>query len=479
MRTLVATVVAASLLLPIASVAQEQPPAPSAPREARVPQPVEKTLPNGLRVIVVEKHDVPLVAARLMVMSGGEADAAGLAGLAQATAGLLTKGTRTRSAEQIANGVAALGATLQAEAAWDSSNVDVSVMSTKLSQAFEYMADVVRHPTFAAEEIERARQQNLDALSVEMQSPRSLAAFVATKVLFEETPYGHYIGGTPESLKKIARADIVRFYDRYYRPDNAVLIIGGDVKPAAAFALAETRLGGWPKPSTPKPASDPQKLEKKTPRVVVVDMPDAGQASVVVTLPAMRRVDPAYHSALVTNSVLGGGYSSRLNQEIRIKRGLSYGAGSAFRLRRDAGSFVARAETKNESADEVADLLMEELAKLGTTDIADVELTPRKAVLIGEFGRSLETSAGLVDSLSELALYGLPLDEINRYIGSVQKVTAADVRSFAAGRLAGAGASVVIVGDAKKFLDALKPKYPNIEVIPIGELDLNTAKLRK
>jgi zinc protease len=173
------------------------------------------------------------------------------------------------------------------------------------------------------------------------------------------------------------------------------------------------------------------------------------------------------------------GYSGRLNQEIRIKRGLSYGAGSALDTRRDVGPFVAVAQTKNESGAVVADLLIGEIKRLSSSPPDDVELTPRKAVLIGGFSRNLETASGLVSQIASLALYGLSLDEINRYINSVQAVTTADVQNFAETRLDAKTSNIIVVGDAKAFLPELKKKFENIEVIPIAELDLNTASLRK
>lgn len=225
--------------------------------------------------------------------------------------------------------------------------------------------------------------------------------------------------------------------------------------------------------------NDPEGRSGFAPHVVVVDMPTAGQAAVVVGRPGLRRADPAYHTSLVTNSILGGGFSARLNEEIRIKRGLSYGANSAFDLRRDVGPFTASAQTKNESAGEVAGLVVDKMNKLATVPVADDELGPRKAVLIGGFGRQLETNAGIVGRIGTLALYGLSLDEINRYISGVQGVTASDVQKFAAAHLAGNDASVIIVGDAKKFLPVLQQRFKNVEVIPIDDLDVNSATLRK
>jgi zinc protease len=480
MKTTLLTAAALSLALhPAFAQVETTPPPPAAPRQLQIPKPVEKTLSNGLRVIVIEKKGVPLVAARLLIKNGGEADPANLPGLADTTASLLTKGTTTKSAEEIARGVEALGATLDTGAGWDESSADVSVMSSKLPQALGFLADVVRHPTFKQEEIDRLRQQNVDALSVAMKQPGRLASFVMAHAIFGASPYGHYLGGTPESLTRIKRDDVVAFHRNYYRPDNAILILGGDTAPAKAFATAQELFGEWKAAADSHPAPLASTKEFPSPHVIVVDMPTAGQAAVVAGRPGLRRNDPAYHLSLVTNSILGGGYSSRLNEEIRIKRGLSYGANSSFDLRRDIGPFIASVQTKNESAGEVAGLVVDELNKLGTTPVEDAELGPRKAALIGGFGQQLETNAGIVGRIGTLALYGLSLDEINRYISGVQGISAADIQKFAAAHLGGNDASIVIVGDAKKFLPKLQERFKNVEVIPIDELDVNSPTLRK
>ena len=465
--------IALSLLFQV----ETTPPPPAAPREPVLPKPVEKTLKNGLRVIVVQKRGVPIVESRLLIKTGSEADPPELAGLADMTASLLTKGTKTRSAEEIARGVDALGATLQSGAGWDASNISLNVMSANLPKAIGYLADVVRNPAFANDEIERLRAQGLDALQVAMHDPGELSRFVAARILFGATPYGHNAGGTITSLPRIKQIDIVSFHKRYYRPKNAILVFGGDVAPAKAFALAEQLFGGWSGAASALPPATRQ--FPPAGRAVVIDMPDAGQAAVVVTRPGIKRVDPNYSIAQVANSILGGGYSSRLNEEIRIKRGLSYGAGSAFDLRRDVGPFVASAQTKNESAAEVASLLIEEIAKMANEPVADVEMGPRKANLIGGFGRSLESSEGLVGRVSFLALVGLPLDELNRYISGMQAVTPSQVQQFASSHLGASDSDVVIVGDAKKFLEPLRQRFKNVEVIPLSELDLDSPSLRR
>jgi zinc protease len=461
------------------AVPRETPPPPAAPRTVKFPTPQERTLSNGLRVVVVERHTTPITAARLIIKTGGEADPTQLPGLADMTASLLTKGTTTRKAPQIAEAIEALGGSIESGAGWDASRASVDVEASKLSTATAILADVIRNPVFEDEEIERLRQQYLDDLRVALGTPNSIARYVASRVVFGDAPYGHPLSGTLESVARIKRDDIIKFHQTYYRPDNAVLIIGGDVTAAEGFRLAEKLFGDWQKPAAPLPVSLARDAAADAkPRVVVVDKPDAGQAAVIVARAGISRRDQDYVRGIVANSVLNG-YSGRLNQEIRIKRGLSYGAGSSLDLRRDAGAFTAAAQTKNESGAEVADLLVGELSRLASGDVPDAELTPRKAVLIGGFARNMETVAGLVQQVANLALYGLSFDYINNYVGSVQSVTAADVKRFASTRIGAQGASVVIVGDAKKFLPALKAKYPNVEVIPYAELNLNGGALRQ
>jgi zinc protease len=436
-------------------------------------------LANSLRVIVIERSGAPLVTAQLVIKNGAEVDPPELAGLGNMLADLITKGTEKRSATQIAEEVEALGGSLYSSARWDSTRVGVDVMSSKIGPAVDILADVVRRPTFKDEEIERLRQQTLDDLTVELGEPGSIARYVAARVIFGNEPYGQPLSGTLESIPRIKREDFLQYQRRFYRPDNAILVIGGDIKPASAFALAQRYFGDWKKPAEPLPPLPPPKPPVPAePRVIVVDKPDAGQAAVLVARAGISRDDPDYFRGLVANSVLSG-YSGRLNQEIRVKRGLSYGAGSSLDTRRNVGPFTASAQTKNQSAAEVADLLLGEVNRLATGPVPDLELSPRKAVVAGNFARSLETNAGLVSLVASLAVYGISFDEINRYIGKVQGITAGDVQGFAGSHLDAKGTSIVIVGNAKEFLPELSKKYPKVEVIPVAELDLNSALLRK
>ncbi len=459
---------------------QATPPPAAAPRSVQFPKPVEKTLANGLRVVVVQRSEMPLVTARMLIKSGGEIDANDLAGGADMTAALLTRGTSTRSATQIAEQIEALGGFINSSAGWDSSSVSVDVLSARVGPAMEIFADVLRNPAFKDEEIERLRRQTLNNLKVSLGQPGAIARFAAGRVIYRDAAYGHPLSGTPESLPRIKRDDIVRIHGMFYRPDNAILVIGGDMTPENGFALAQKYFGDWQKPATeiPKfqfvsPVSD-----AKNRRVLVIDMPDAGQAAVLAVRTAINRTHPDYFRGIVSNAILSG-YSGRLNWEIRVKRGLSYGAGSALDTRRRAGSFSASAQTKNESGAEVAALTLEEVSKLAKADVAETELKPRKASLIGNFARALETNSGLVSQIGSLALYGMSFDEINKFVGNVDAIKAEDIKRFAATNLDTESTSVIIVGDAKKFLPALQKQFPQVEVIPVAELDLNTASLRR
>src|SRR5215813_7508814 len=453
----------ATASLAVCAVAQEPqatPPPPTAPRSFQLPKPVEKTLSNGLRVVVIQRPEMPLVTVRMLIRSGGEIDSNDLAGGADMTASLLTRGTTTRSATQIAEQIEALGGFINSSAGWDQSTVSVDVLSARISEAMDIFADVVRNPAFKDEEIERLRRQNLNNLKVSMGQPGSLARLAAGRVIYRDAAYGHPLSGTPESLPRIKRDDIVRIHATFYRPDNAILIFGGDLDPQAGFALAEKFFGTWQKPSTElakmqfvSPVSD-----MKNRRVVVIDMPDAGQAAVLAARTAINRANPDYFKGIVTNSILNG-YSGRLNWEIRVKRGLSYGAGSQLDARRWAGSFSASAQTKNESGAEVAARTLDEVSKLTTADVPETELKPRKASLVGGFARTMETNSGVVGQVAALANYGASFDEINKFVMNVEAVRPEDIRKFAGANLGTDSTSLIIVGDAKKFLPALQKQF--------------------
>ena len=454
----------------------DHPPAPAPPSEPHFAQPAETKLDNGLRVIVVSRPGLPLLAAKLVLYSGAEADQPDLGGTASVTGALLTKGTESMSAPQIAEAIESLGGDISSGASWDSSNASVVVMSDKADAALTILADVILHPTFKEEEIDRVRKQRLDGLRVAMQQPGSVAAYVIERAIFGAGEYGHAAGGTIETIQKVRREDIVRFYKAHYAPANAALVLVGDVTLEQGKAFAQKFFGQW-KPDTEaaQPASTPPAEWK--PRNVVIDMPQAGQAAVAVAKPAIKRDSPEYYSGLVASAALGNGFVSRLNREIRIKRGLTYGASSSLEARRDPGPFSAIAQTKNESAAEVARLLLIELKRLVDEPVQGEELKSRQAVLTGDYGRSLETNEGFVEKLGMLAAYRLPLEKINQFIPKVNAVTTEEVTAFAQKHLG--IPSLIIVGKAPAFLEPLKKEFSDVQVIAHKDLDLNSPELVK
>jgi zinc protease len=456
----------------------DSPPPPSARHETKFATPREIRLANGLRVLVAERPGLPLLAAQVVIRSGAEIDPERFAGTASLTGDLLTKGTETMSAPEIAGAIESLGGSIDSGAGWDASGASVVVMSDKAANALQILADVVRHPVFKQEEIDRLKSQRLDGLRVAMQQPGSLARFVTSRVVYGSGAYGHAAGGTLESVQAIGRDQIASLYKKYYQPHNAAFVLAGDITLEQGKAFAEKLFGDWKNAPTAPEESIHSGAADWKPRQVVIDMPEAGQAAVTVARPAIERASPDYYSALVANAALGNGFVSRLNREIRIKRGLSYGAASMLDPRREKGPFAASAQTKNQSAAEVAGLMEAELKRLVSEPVKGEELKSRQAVLTGSYARTLETNRGFVSEMSNLATYDLPLDTLDKYIPSIDAVTSEAVTNFAKKYLAQA-ISLIIVGKAAEFAEPLKKNFPNAKVIEQKNLDLNTASLTK
>ena len=448
----------------------ETPPPPAAPRELRIGAPIEQALPNGLRVVLAERRGVQLVSAQLLVLSGSEADPPQRAGLASLTAGLLTKGTRRYSASALAQAAETLGGSLESAAGWNRSAVAITVAVPQLDAALGLVGEAVLHPSFAQAEIDRLRTQALDEMKVAYSQPGTLAALAAQHVLFGTGPYGHPASGTPVSLPRIQRAELRAWHTQRFRPDNAVLVLAGDLDAATALKLANKYFGGWKKPTAALPttslASAGLPLE-----LTVIDMPQSGQAAVVVALPIPdSERDRAARD--VMNSVLGGDYSSRLNQEIRIKRGLSYGASSRLDARREGGVLRLSVQTKNESAAEVLGLVQGELDGLIKAPVGSVELAARKATLIGNFSRSVETTAGLNEAVGSLIVAGRSPAELQRRIETLVAVSPAEIQAYAAATLVPARRRVVVAGVAAQFMEALKAQGATVTVVQQDALDL-------
>lgn len=455
---------------------RERPPEAAAPIAARLPTPRERTLSNGLRVIVAARDDLPLVSADLRILSGGSSDPAGRAGQASLAADLITKGTPTRSAAEIARAIESLGASLGAGAGLDSSTVSLQARSDRVEEAFAIFADVVRNPVFADEELERQRQQALDGLLVALRQPSAIANYALRRAVYGSAPYGGI--ASPTSLAAITRADVAGFHAAHYRPDNAVLVIAGDVTPEEGFALAERHFGQWARPAAPLPAEPDATAWAQAPRAILIDLPESGQAAVAFGQRGVARTAEDYFPSLVASNILGGGYSARLNFEIRIRRGLSYGVSASLSPNLAPGPITASGQTRNDAAVQVVELMETEFRRMGTEDVSERELTARKSVLIGAFGRSVETTSGIASQLSSLALFDLPLDRLNTYVADVNAVTAAQVRAAGQRLFDPANADLVVVGDADVFEAALRERRRNLERIGVDELNLDRPELR-
>ncbi len=484
--------------------AQEPKPGPA--RTVNIPAVKETKLKNGLTVAVVERRNTPLVSVGLMVNSGYTSDDIETAGLAQTTATLLTKGTKNRTATQIASEAEFLGSSIIAVAGADETSVSFLSTSDKLTKMMDIFADVVLRPSFPQTEIDLAKSQAIDELTYNLTQPGFLAHYVASVYSLHLTPSG----GTPASLESLNREAIVDYYNEAFLPDGATILFVGDIDSKTAFAMSERYFGSWKKrlvdelEETPTIISIDESSESVNQRtkefasrpllnrILVIDLPESGQAYVSYVNHIQHggrivwndKVDhgeysKTYFPALVLNSVLGGGYSSRLNNEIRIKRGLSYGAGSNISWRAYDSRFTTRTQTKNDSAAEVAELVLAELQKLKTGEVGTDELIPRKAVLTGSYGRSIETSNGIIGVLAGLYSNWLPPNEMNNYIQKVNEVTGDQIRSYAVNNFA--GGDIIIVGDYSIFKDDLAKRFPNIkpEVIPAAELDITKPGLRK
>lgn len=452
-------------------------PSPGQPVAAATPQVAERRLSNGMRVLVAPTQGLPLVSARLSFNAGSSDDPTGKAGVASFTAGLLTQGTATRSAPQIASEIERLGADIGAGAGSDFTNVNVSAPANVFPQALTLMADVVRNPAFAAEELQRQQTQALAGLRVQLSQPGPVAGLAAARAVYGDAAYGAPGSGTPTTIPALTRDDLAAFHAARYQPSDATLVFSGRITPDEAVRLAEQAFGDWTVAGAPPAAANPAGLDV-APRVIVIDQPGAGQAAVVAAMRGVARDDADYFPLLVGNAVMGGGFSARLNQEIRINRGLSYGARSGLSTREHGGDLTASAQTRNDAVPEVAGLILAEIQRLSSGLATEDELAPRRATLIGSFGRSLETVGGLGALVANLAVYGLPLESLATYADDINGVTPEAIRAAAARALPADQASLVIVGDASVFIEQLRATYPNVEVIPLTELNIDSATLR-
>ena len=455
-------------------------PAAGAPRPFEFPAAATKTLPNGLRVFVVTDHSIPAVAARLVILSAGSIqDPAGMPGVAGMTAGLLTQGTAKRSAKEIAEAIDFVGGTLEARAGRDATTVTLDVVKKDLGVGMDLLSDVVLHPAFKAEELNRQRQQLLSDLEVQYSDPNYLATLAFARTLYGDSPYGLPEQGTPATVKKLQREDFVKFHDANYAPNQSLLGFAGDITPEEAFAIAEKYFGSWPKLDVV--AAAPQVPANATAtHVWLIDKPDAVQTQIRIGRIAIRRADPDFLPLDVTNHIFGGSYNSRLNTEVRIKKGLTYGASSAFTPHRYTGSLAVETYTRTEATVDATKLVMNLLTGMSQGKISQKELDFARDYLAGVYPIEIETAEQVADRVLTVAAFDLPSDYNQTYTTKVRATSLEQVQATARKYFTTGGLDIVLVGNVSAFRDALKKEFAGAEIteIPFGEVDVLSPTLR-
>ncbi len=387
----------------------------------------------------------------------------------------MTQGTQTRSATEIAAASDALGARLGAGSGYDASIVSVAATTPAFAHAFALLEDVVRHPAFAPAEFERVRTRSLSDLTLAYANPSALARGVAQRVAYGGAPYGHPTAGTAATLTALDRERVAWFHERFYRPDDATLVIGGDLAVEDAFALADRVLGAWRAPSFAIGERPHGAIPPPREQIVIVDKPDAGRTALVAGRIAVERRSPDFYAATVATAVLSG-YSGRLNQEIRVKRGLSYGAHASLAARRRPGTLLASTLVDHARAAEATGVTLAALRSLVDAPPTDDDLIARKATVTGAFFRSIETVDGIASAIGEHVVYAVPLGEMQEFAQRVEAVAASAVRDCAA-RAIVPDSFVVLVGDASKFAGGVASLHGPVRTIPFDELDLGSPSL--
>lgn len=479
-RTIVAgaAVVAAIAIAAVAPITAQQrpdrskPPATGAAPELRLP-PIQKfTLGNGLRVWVLEQHEVPLVQANLVVLSGASADVPGQFGTASMTAAMLDEGAAGKAALALADEIEFLGATLSTSASFDASAVRLSTPATKLADAMTLMAQVALTPDFPQTELDRLRTERLTSLLQARDDASALVGLAFPRLLYgPEHRYGTGAAGTETSLKALGIGELRAFHRAHYRPDNAVLIVVGDITPTALRPLVEQRFGSW-KADGPMGAALPVRNSPQPGKrqIFLVDKPGAAQSQIRIGLVGVPRSTPDYIALDVLNTMLGGSFTSRLNQNLRETHGYTYGAFSMFDMRKSAGPFFAMAGVQTDkTADALKEFFVEFTNILKPIPADELERFKNYAALgyAGEF----ETSSQLAGKLEELAVHGLPEDFFSSYVGAVQKVTPADIQRVAKQYLLLDKLAVVVVGDRASIEAPIRAtNLGPLTIVPVADV---------
>ena len=434
---------------------RKQQPQAAAASSLSLPVPTSFKLANGLTVMLVERHNLPVVSANLVVLRGSEANPSDRPGLSAFTADMLDEGTDKRSTLQVADDVAQIGATLSTGSSSDASFIAMRTLKKNVDAAFELFSDVSLRPAFSQKEIDRIRNQRLTQLLQQRDNPGALA----NKIFFSEVygtkhPYGFIELGTEESLKAISRDDLAKFWGAGYVPENAALVVAGDISEAELRALAEKYFGKWKgsrtQVATPAVSGDAPR------HVVVVDKPGSPQTELRVGHIGIARSNPDYVPVEVMNLMLGGLFSSRINMNLREKNGYSYGAFSAFLYRRGPGPFIAGSGVRTDVTAPAVKEILFEIDRMRTTQLTPEELKAAKDSMARVLPGFFETTPQVAGTIGQLFVYNLPLDYYRTLPAKINTVTAIDVQKAAEKYLSPKSMVVVAVGDRSKIEEELK-----------------------
>ena len=433
------------------------PPAPSPLRPMRFPPFREARLGNGIRVILVENHELPIVGLSLAMRAGSRLDPPGREGLVEMVAELLTKGTATRSAEQIAAEIEGVGASLNAGAGSDLFTVSTSALTDHRDLAFGLLADVLLNATFPVEELELARQRTLSSLQLAKSDPASLASRQFRRRLYGDHPYGREV--TEASVGALTRDELREFAGRWLKPEGALLVIAGDLSLDDARKLVERHLAGWTGAAPGQPAAAAPPVPGPT-AITLVHRPGSAQSNIVVGNLALGPTDRAHTAAMVGNKILGGGADSRLFAILREQKSWTYGASSGLTRSFDVGYFSAGTEVRTPVTDSALVELLHQVRRMRTETVADSELTAAKGYLIGSFPRSIETPQQVASQVSTVRLLGLGDDHLRTYRERLEAVRPADVLAAAQRVMRPDSAVIVVVGDGPAIYDRLSAIAP-------------------
>ncbi len=449
---------------------RSQAPLPLQPRPISIPTARETTLSNGLSLVVVEDHRLPLVSYRLAFRVGAAFDPPELPGLTDLLAGLLPEGTATKTSKELAEEVARIGASLSAGATSDYTIVAASALAQFNDPILSLMAEVVLEPSFPENEVELAKQNTKESLRQQRAQPSFLASEMVSRVMFGDHPYS-IVAPTPESIDRTSREEFVKFHRARLVPNNAVFIVVGDVRYEEIVSRVESLFSTWE--SGEKLVADFPAPPVRTKRVAyLVDRPGSAQSNIVIANSGITRTSPDYFPLMLMHTVLGATASSRLFMNLREDKGYTYGAYSSLDARRSAGTFRVTAEVRTPVTGDSLKEFFYELERISREPVSEKEIADAKSYLTGVFPIRLETQEGLTDQLVQIKMLNLPDDYLQNYRDRIQAVSIADILRVAEKYVKPDEAAVVVVGDGAFVLDQIKPYCEDIEVY-------NTAGRRK